>query len=124
MVRLVIVPLILIVILSWSVFWMERSSLGDRMSVSFVGILTAVAYQIVLSDILPKISYVTLMNAFLNFSLLLMCLTVLINLIVGACDKRGRSGCGDRIDKHCRWAFPVAYVLLITIDIAVIYSVF
>ena len=40
--RLVIIPLILIVVLSWSVFWMERSSLGDRINLSFVGILTAV----------------------------------------------------------------------------------
>jgi hypothetical protein len=40
MVRLVIVPLVLIVMLSWSVFWMDQSSLGDRVSVSFIGILT------------------------------------------------------------------------------------
>jgi hypothetical protein len=36
--RLVGLPLALIVMLSWSVFWMERSSLGDRISVSFVGL--------------------------------------------------------------------------------------
>jgi hypothetical protein len=38
MVRLVIFPLMLIVMLSWSVFWMDRSSLGDRINVSFIGI--------------------------------------------------------------------------------------
>ena len=48
MLRLVVIPLCLIVMLSWSVFWMDRSSVGDRMAVSFVGILTAVAYQITL----------------------------------------------------------------------------
>ena len=113
MLRLVIAPLMLVVMLSWSVFWMERSSLGDRMSVSFVGILTAVAYQIVVADILPQISYVTLMNGFLNFSLLLMGATVVVNLVVGACDKRGESKLGDHIDRRCRWGFPLAYGALL-----------
>ena len=56
-VRLVVLPLIVVVLLSFSVFWMDRSSLGDRLSVSFIGILTGVAYQIVMSDHLPRISY-------------------------------------------------------------------
>lgn len=56
MIRLVVVPLLLIVMLSWSVFWMDQSSLGDRVSVSFIGILTVVAYQIILSETLPRIS--------------------------------------------------------------------
>ena len=46
-VRLVVIPLMLIVMLSWSVFWMERAALEDRINVSFIGILTAVAYQTV-----------------------------------------------------------------------------
>ena len=37
-VRLVVIPLILIVMLSWSVFWMERSLLADRINVSFIGL--------------------------------------------------------------------------------------
>jgi altronate hydrolase len=41
----VVVPalaLMVIVLLTFSVFWMDRSSLGDRLSVSFIGILTSV----------------------------------------------------------------------------------
>ncbi len=109
MVRLVVVPLMMIVMLSWTVFWMDRASLGDRLNISFVGILTAVAYQIVVGDILPHISYVTLMNGFLNLSFLAMCATVVINLVVGSCDRRGRSNLGDIIDRRCRFLFPLSY---------------
>lgn len=42
--RLVALPLVIIVLLSFSVFWMDRSSLGDRLSISFIGILTVVAF--------------------------------------------------------------------------------
>lgn len=116
MVRLVILPLFMIVVLSWSVFWMDRSSLGDRMSVSFVGLLTVVAYQIMVSGIMPNIAYITFMNAFLGFSFLIMCATIVVTLAVGTCDKQGDSGRGDRIDRRCRRVFPVVYAVLITVD--------
>lgn len=113
--RLVGLPLALIVMLSWSVFWMERSSLGDRISVSFVGILTAVAYQIVVGDLLPHVSYITVMHSFLNFSFFIMIGTVVINLVVGACDKNGKTALGDLIDRRCRWIFPLAYLGLMLV---------
>lgn len=111
--RLVTFPLVIIVLLSFSVFWMERSSLGDRISVSFIGILTGVAYQLVMGDVLPRISYFTVMHAFLNLSFVTMCATVVLNLVVGAVDKRGQFELGDRIDRRCRWIFPLAYIGLI-----------
>jgi hypothetical protein len=113
--RLVGLPLALIVMLSWSVFWMERSSLGDRIGVSFVGILTAVAYQIVVGDLLPHVSYITVMHGFLNFSFFIMCGTVVINLIVGACDKNGKHALGELIDRRCRWIFPLSYLGLLLV---------
>lgn len=122
--RLIVLPLTLIVMLSWSIFWMDRSSLGDRINVSFVGILTAVAYQIVVSDILPHISYVTLINGFLNFSLFVLCASAVMNLVVGECDKRGKADVGDRIDYRCRWIFPLAYFSLLLLAVIVAFLFF
>ncbi len=123
-IRLVVMPLFLVVLLSWSVFWMDRASLGDRMSVSFVGLLTVVAYQIVLGDILPHISYITLINGFLNFSFFIMCATVVANLVVGSYDRAGKQETGDRLDKVCRWAFPVAYGLLLLLALTLAFTLY
>lgn len=121
--RLVIIPLVVIVLLSSSVFWMDRSSLGDRLSVSFIGILTGVTYQLVISEQLPRISYVTLIHGFLSLSFLTMCATVVINLVVGVLDKRGKVELGDRIDRRCRWGFPLAYfgLLLVMLGVAFLF---
>jgi len=108
--RLVVFPLSLIVFLSFSVFWMERSSLGDRISVSFIGILTAVSYQLLVSDSIAHISYFTLIHGFMNVSFFIMCLTVVVNLVVGSLDKKGLTAVGDRVDYRCRWLFPSAYI--------------
>lgn len=119
MVRLIVMPLGLIVVLSWSVFWMDRSSVGDRINVSFVGILTAAAYQIVVSDIMPRVSYMTLLDVFLSISFWIMCASVVINLIVGAADKKGIFQRGDRIDRRCRLAFPLVYASLLLVATAI-----
>jgi len=115
MVRLVIFPLFTIVVLSWTVFWMDQSSLGDRIGVSFIGILTVVAYQIVLAEILPRISYLTLMNGFLNMSFFVVCASVVVSLWVGSLDRQGQTAAGDRIDRRCRWIFPLAYAGLLLV---------
>ena len=107
--RLISLPLTLIVLLSFSVFWMDRSTLGDRLSVSFIGILTAVAYQIVTAEQLPHISYFTIMHGFLMFSFITMCATVVINIWVNVLDSRGMSAQGDVVDRRCRWVFPLIY---------------
>jgi len=122
--RLVILPLIVIVLLAFSVFWMDRASLGDRISVSFIGILTAVAYQVVMNDMLPRIAYMTWINGFLNFSFLLMVGTVIINLVVGGLDQRGRHDVAHRVDHLCRWIFPLTYFGLILILFGVAFLLF
>jgi len=107
--RVIIAPLIMLVMLSWSVFWMDRESLGDRMDISFVGILTVVAFQILVSGQLPHIPYFTLMSTFLYINYLLLFGSVIINLAVGWLNRSDRKAMGNRIDYRCRWIFPISY---------------
>jgi hypothetical protein len=107
--RVIALPLILLIVLTWSVFWMDRESLGTRMDISFIGILTVVAFQIVVSENLPRISYATLFDAFLYFCYGVLGASVVVNLFVGHMDRVGKSRTGDRIDLTARWVFPVVY---------------
>lgn len=111
--RLVIFPLIIIVLLSFSVFWMDRSSIGDRLNVSFIGILTAVSYQILISDQMPSISYFTFMNGFLTLSFFVMSATVIISLFVSSLDQQRKNDIADQVDLRSRWVFPLAYFVML-----------
>ena len=122
--RLVVLPLFLVVILSWSVFWMDRASVGDRMGVSFVGLLTAVAYQIVLGDIMPHISYLTPVNVFVNISFMIMCASIVVNLIVGELNRENRAAAADAVDNRCKVVFPIVYGTLLLISALIFTFVF
>ena len=113
--RVIVLPLLILVALSWSVFWMDSESLGHRMDISFIGILTVVAFQIVVSDMLPRIPYFTILSSFLLISYLTLVAGVVVNLSVDAIDKRGDQTLGNHIDQTCRWLFPVGYATAITL---------
>jgi hypothetical protein len=110
MLRLVVVPLALLVSLTFSIFWMDRESLGDRMDISFIGILSLVAYQITVSDSMPAIAYFTLMSGFLYSTYLLLTAGVVVNLVVSKLDQAGNAETGNRVDITCRWAFPLLFL--------------
>lgn len=113
--RMIMFPMAIIALLSFSIFWMDKSSLSDRNSVSFIGILTAVAYQQIVVGVMPPVSYFTFMHGALVVSFLLMSATVPVNLIVNELDKRGRRELGDRIDRTGRWLFPLVYILAMVV---------
>ena len=116
-IRVIVIPLIMLVMLSWSVFWMDSESLGDRMDISFVGILTVVAFQVLVSGQLPHIPYFTLMSTFLYINYLLLFSSVIINLVVGKLDRSSRKTLGNWIDICCRWIFPTSYFGLIGLSV-------
>ena len=78
----VMLPLGLIVFIYWGVFWMRVDNLADRMAVSFAGVLIAVAYMVILADILPKHVYNTFLDNYVLLCLLMMVLTVIENIVV------------------------------------------
>jgi len=89
-----------------------------------IGILTAVAYQIVIADIQPDIAYMTLMHGFLNLSFLLMCAAVVVNLVVGSFERRGDPERARAVDRKSRWIFPLLYFGLNGVIVAIAFIAF
>ncbi len=105
----VILPLIILVLLMWAIFWMEVDNLSDRLNVAFIGILTIVAYQFLIEGSMPRISYFTFTDTVLLYSFLVMCLSVLESLVLTTMCKAGHKTTAVRVDHVARWAFPVIY---------------
>lgn len=112
LVRVVVLPLMLIVALSWVIFWMDRESLSNRINISFIALLTVVAFQIMVEQALPAIPDLTLMAGFLAINYLLLAATIVINIRVDQLDRAGRQAEGDVLDLRCRWLFPLLYFVV------------
>jgi hypothetical protein len=110
----IMLPLALIVFVSWAVFWVQTAR-EERLGTSFTAILTVVAYQFVVADKLPKIAEVTFMEGFMTISFALMLLTIVENTIVENLHFKGKPDQAMAVDNWAKLVFPATYLLGIMI---------
>ena len=108
----VFLPLVLIVALSWSVFWMTDERFSSRSRISSTGVLTIVAYQFVFAKDLPRLGYLTLLDQIMIGSFILLAVTVFESLLVDRASQTDPLK-AIQIDRTSRWLFPVVYAALL-----------
>lgn len=106
----VILPLALIIAVSWSVFWLESGSISDQLSVSFTVLLTIVAFNFLVADKLPPIAYTTFLDAIILLSYVFLALSIVQNLTQASLFTSGKKEASRMVDVTARWLFPLAYV--------------
>ena len=106
-------PMLLIVSMIWSIFWIDLESLADRLNISFIGVLTIVAYQFVIIENMPRMSYLTFTDTLLLVSFVTMSVTIPQSLYVYSLSRVGKKNRAAVIDRTCRWALPVGYVVMV-----------
>jgi hypothetical protein len=108
----VFLPLIVIVALSWSVFWMTDERFSGRSRISATGVLTVVAYQFVFAENLPRVGYLTLLDQVMIGSFGLLAVTVLESLLVDRANREDPAK-AIQIDRTSRWLFPAVYAAML-----------
>ncbi len=105
----IFLTVIIIVSLTWVVFWMSDERLGRRAGVSSSGILTVIAYQFVTTSSLPKVSYLTVADKVMILSVVAIAATMVESLLVDGITHTDLER-KQKIDRICRVAFPGAYL--------------
>ncbi len=109
----VIIPLCLIVFMSWAVFWINPVQFGPQIGLSATSMLTLIAFQFATKDILPKIPYFTILDRFIFGSTILVFVALLQSISTTFFVSRKKIDLALRIDALCRVAFPVAFALML-----------
>ena len=113
----IILPVIFLVWLSFSSFWIRAKELESKLAVSMGSLLTLVAYNFVFGEDLPKLSYITILDAWILLSYLFAGLSSMIT-IWSFYDYHRDNQRGDfnTIDLKLRWivlgSYHVAIVVL------------
>ena len=104
-----ILPLILIVLMSWIVFWIDPTEMGTQVSVAITSMLTLIAYRFMVGSSLPTISYLTRMDLFILCSTLLVFITLIEVVVTGTLARREHVETARRLDRASRLLFPLAF---------------
>jgi len=111
------VSVLIIIAMSWVVFWIDPKYVAPRLSVAVTSMLTLIAYRFLLGAILPRLSYLTRMDFFLVGSTLLVLIGVIQVTITTHAEDRGHHLRAQRINRHARWLFPAAFIGLMVFTV-------
>ncbi len=108
----VFLPLVLMVCVSWGVFWIEPHDLSSQVQVSVTAILTVIAFAFAISSSMPRVPYLTYIDAFFLQCYVFVFLAfteIMIVHVTHRSDKR--RDVGLKIRDLSRIAVPAAFVL-------------
>ncbi len=108
----VIIPLVLIVAMSWVVFWIDPRESGTQISVAITAMLTLIAYRFAIGTNVPKLDYMTRLDLFIIGSSLLVFASLIQVVVTSSFARTDRYLKAREIDLWCRWLFPIAFVLI------------
>ena len=107
----IILPLLIIITASWAVFWMRPNELGDRLSISFTALLTIVAFNFIVADTLPKISYLSLLDVLITITYLWIGFSIILSVVIYKLNENKQSTKVKKVNQFARIVAPSSYYL-------------
>lgn len=109
----VFLPIALIVLMSWTVFWVDPTKSEAQLTVSATSMLSLVAFLFTLSYFIPKIDYLTSLDIYLYGSMVFVFLSLAEAVLTCNLSSRKKLALARKVDRYSRVIFPVSYLALI-----------
>jgi hypothetical protein len=108
-----ILPLAVVVVMSWAAFWVGRENVGVRIGVATSSILTLIAQRFVLASLLPRLPYMTHMDYFTVGSTLLVFMALITVIFTSFLTGKEYDSLAHKVDISARITFPAIFLSLI-----------
>jgi len=105
------VPLGIIIVVSWLTFFLQ--DFGKRVDLAGANLLIFVAFNFTISSDLPRLGYVTFMDAVMVATFVFSGLGVVVNVIFKRMEFLGHESLARRIDDFTIWIYPATLGVLI-----------
>jgi hypothetical protein len=113
----VFLPLLLMVVVSWSVFWFDPPEVSSQVTIAVTTILTIIAFALTISLTLPRVPYLTFADAFFLTCYIFTFVTMFELTAVHIAYRNERRKLAGRIRRTARWLVPSAFVVINSIVI-------
>ncbi len=111
----VVIPLILIVMMSWSVFFVKPHHLGSQLTMAATSMLTLIAYRFAIATVLPPVPYLTRMDIFITGSTAFVFLALVEAVTTGTLSDNGHNTLAEKFDNAARILFPSVFAIFFII---------
>ena len=108
----VIIPLAMVVFMSWLVFWVDPIQIGAQLTIGATAMLTMIAYQFTLSNLIPPVSYLTRLDTFILLSNIIVFIALLEAILTSNLVSHDKKTIARRIDYLARFIFPILFAMV------------
>lgn len=109
----VFIPLSFIVLMAWSVFWIDPQASGTQIGVATASVFALVAFILGLGQLMPRVDYLTRADRLVLGATVLVFLALAEVIVTSRLAQQGRRDLAQRIDRHARWIYLTSFVLLL-----------
>lgn len=115
----IIMPLTMIVFMSWAVFWVDPKNLGPQMTLAGTSMLTLVTFQFTMNDLLPRVGYFTQLDQFILSCSVLVFLALLEAVSAGYFASNNKEKLAKVLDRTSRITFPSVYAFIVVLTLVI-----
>ena len=109
----VILPILLILVVCWSVIWINPEELESKLTITIVCLLSLIAYNFVIDSELPKLDYLTILDWIILISYVYATIPNFLSIITFRLYKVNKIALIDIIDKKSKLYGLTSYIILI-----------
>ena len=106
------IPMVLIALMGWCVFWIDPSLLPSQIAISTASVFTLIAFRFSVSFSLPRISYLTVADQFMLAITVLVFTALGQAVLTGRLAKSGKEALARSLDRGGRWIYFAVLAIL------------
>jgi hypothetical protein len=114
----VILPLCLIIMMSWIPRWLDPEDGGTSIGISTTAFLTLVAYLFAIIVLLPKVAYLTRMDRFILISTIMVFAALVQTVVMTYLARHGRGALAFQINWVSRFVYPILLMSVLAFSFA------
>ncbi len=107
----VFIPLLIMTLLPTVVFFLDAKDIDWMLKIPMTMLLSTVAFEFVVARDLPKVGYLTLLDAVFLLSMIFYLVCSAEITYVYRLQATGKRATAEKLHAMGRWAYPAAYVV-------------